>query len=74
MTFQHIFRVIAFGYLGFVIGEWILLVLAMIVSGLLGTMAGGSMLKKIPESSFKIIFRSILSLLALRLLYKAIMG
>ncbi len=74
MTFQHGIKVIAFGFLGFVILEWIPLVLAMIVSGLLGTIAGGTVLKNIPESAFKILFRTVLSILALRLLYKAVIS
>lgn len=72
MATQHLVKIVAFGLLGFVIVEWLPLVLAMIVSGLFGTWAGGSALKKIPETTFQILFRSVLSLLALRLLYKAI--
>lgn len=74
MAFQHAVRIIAFGLLGFVIVEWLPLVIAMIVSGLAGTWAGGSLLKRIPEQAFKFLFRSVLSLLALRLFYKAIFG
>lgn len=72
MTFQHATKVVAFGFLGFVIVEWIPLVLAMTASGFVGTLVGGSVLKKIPESIFKILFRTVLSVLAVRLLYKAV--
>ena len=74
MGFQHLVKIIAFGLLGFVIVEWLPLVIAMIISGFLGTWTGGSALKKIPESTFKLLFRSVLSLLALRLFYNAIFG
>ena len=72
MTFQHAIKVVAFGFMGFVLLEWIPLVAAMIASGFIGTLAGGSVLRKIPESTFKIIFRTVLSVLAVRLLYKAV--
>ncbi len=74
MALQHAIKIVAFGFLGFVILEWIPLVLAMTVSGLIGTVAGGSVLRKIPESTFKILFRIVLSALALRLLYRAVFG
>lgn len=72
MTFQHLFKIIAFGFLGFVILAWMPLLLAMIASGFLGTIAGGSVLKKIPEAKFRMAFRFILSLLAIRLLVKSL--
>jgi len=72
MALQHAIKVIAFGFFGFVLLEWLPLVLVMIVSGFVGTLAGGSVLKNIPESTFKILFRTVLSVLALRLLYKAV--
>jgi len=74
MSMQHLIKIIAFGFLGVVLLEWIPVVLAMIVSGLAGTWIGGNLLKRIPESSFKIAFKAVLTLLAVRLLYKALVG
>jgi len=74
MMLQHIVKVIAFGFLGFVILDWIPLVATMIVSGLFGTWIGGKLLQHIPEAAFTICFKIVLSLLALRLLIKGFIG
>lgn len=74
MTAQHLIKVVAFGILGFVLMEWLPLVAAMIISGLAGTWTGRHLLRRLPESTFKRVFKSVLSVLALRLLYKAVMG
>lgn len=72
MTIQHLLKVIAFGFLGFVLTEWLVLVAAMILSGLLGTWLGRALLQRLPEQLFRRLFKAVLSILALRLLYKAV--
>jgi uncharacterized membrane protein YfcA len=72
MSVQHLIKVIAFGFLGFVLTEWLPLVLVMILSGLAGTWLGRSLLRRLPEERFRLIFKTILSLLAVRLLFKSI--
>ena len=74
MSFQHFIKVIAFGFLGFVLSEWLPLVLAMIASGLAGTRLGRGLLYRFPEDTFRRAFKIVLTLLALRLMYKAIAG
>jgi uncharacterized membrane protein YfcA len=74
MTMQHLIKVIAFGFLGFVLTQWLPLVLVMIISGVIGTWTGRGLLRRLPESTFKWLFKGVLSILALRLLYKALSG
>lgn len=74
MTIQHLLKLIAFGFLGFVLTEWLPLVSAMVLSGLLGTRFGGLLLQRFPEAAFRKVFKVILTLLALRLLYRAVSG
>jgi uncharacterized membrane protein YfcA len=74
MTMQHLLKVIAFGFLGFVLTQWLVLVAAMIISGLLGTWMGKGLLQRLPEETFRKIFKAVLTILAIRLLYKAIMS
>lgn len=74
MTMQHLIKVVAFGFLGFVLVEWLPLIIAMIISGLAGTWMGRHLLKRLPESTFKRVFKGVLTVLALRLLYKAVVG
>jgi len=72
MTVQHLLKLIAFGFLGFVLTEWLPLVVAMILSGLLGTRFGSALLHRFPEDTFRKVFKAILTLLALRLLVRAV--
>lgn len=67
MTAQHGLKMVAFGLIGFAFLEWIPLILAMIATGFLGTVIGKSLLDRLPESSFRILFKWVLTLLAFRL-------
>ena len=71
MVLQHGFKIVALGLLGFVYAPWIGLLVAMLVSGFFGAMAGRAILWRIPEENFKRIFNIVLTLLALRMLYQA---
>ena len=74
MCTQHLIKIVAFGFLGFVLTQWLLLVMLMIASGLLGTWTGAGLLQRLPETAFKWMFKSVLTLLALRLLYRALVS
>lgn len=71
MTFQHGLKVIVFGWLGFAFGSWLVLIGLMIGSGFLGTLTGRALLDRLPERTFRIVLRWVLSLLALNLLINA---
>ncbi|MGI9501128.1 MAG: TSUP family transporter [Geminicoccaceae bacterium] len=70
MTLQHGIKVMAFGLLGFAFGEYVPLILAMIVSGVLGTFAGRHVLIKATDERFHTILGWVLTFLALRLLWQ----
>ena len=72
MVLQHGFKVFALGFLGFVYTPWIGLLVAMLVSGFFGAVAGRAILWRIPEEKFKTVFNIVLTLLALRMLYQAL--
>ncbi|MFC6489576.1 sulfite exporter TauE/SafE family protein [Nitratireductor sp. GCM10026969] len=74
MTVQHVLKVIAFAIAGFAFARWLPLVLAMIASGYLGTVYGSRLLEKLPEESFRRWFRVGLTLLALDLVRRGVMG
>ena len=67
MTASHGFKIVAFGFAGFAFGAWIPLIAAMIVSGFLGTMAGARFLLRLPEARFRLVFRIVITVLALDL-------
>ncbi|WP_419904298.1 sulfite exporter TauE/SafE family protein [Kiloniella sp.] len=72
MVLQHGFKIFALGLLGFVYSPWIGLLIAMLISGFLGSLAGRAILWRIPEQRFKLVFNIVLTLLALRMLYQAV--
>jgi uncharacterized membrane protein YfcA len=69
MTVQHTLKVVAFVFLGFVFVPWVPLLAAMIGAGFLGTMLGKRLLDRLPEKVFAHVFKVVLSVLALRLLW-----
>lgn len=73
MTFQHLLKAIVFGSIGFSFWQWLPLVLAMVISGAIGTWLGLKQLKKISNEKFKFIFRFILSLLCIQLIVQAVL-
>ncbi len=72
MTIQHGFKVLVFGFLGFVFWPWLALIVTMVAAGFVGTMAGRAVLLRMHERVFKIAFRTVLTLLALRLVWSAV--
>ena len=74
MVIQHVLKIIAFGVLGFAFGPWIGLIVAMVATGFAGTWAGTRFLHAVPETSFRVIYRAVITLLALHLLWQGAAG
>ena len=74
MSFQHGVKIVTFGVLGFAFTPYVPLIGGMIVFGILGTWSGKNILAWMPEKAFRIAFNSVLTLLALRLIYEAVQG
>jgi uncharacterized membrane protein YfcA len=70
-TFQHVFKVGVFVVLGFAISEYLPLILAMVAAGFAGTALGGRLLTRVPEQVFRLVFRVLLSLVAIELIRRA---
>lgn len=70
MVAQHVLKLAVFGVAGFAFLPWLGVLTAMIAAGYLGTQVGLKCLDKLPEHFFKILFRWLLTLLALRILYR----
>lgn len=68
MTMQHLLKIAVFSFAGFAFTEWIPLLITMLVMGYIGTKVGLSVLGKLPEKQFKILFKLLLTLLAIRIL------
>jgi len=67
MSLQHGLKIVAFGLAGFAFAPYAVLLVAMLGSGLLGTVVGSRLLLRLPERAFREGFRLVLTLLALRL-------
>ncbi len=74
MTIQHGLKCIVFGLLGFAFGPYIPLLAAMLAAGFVGSFFGKMALNKLPEKAFRQIFKWGITLIAIRLLYKGIVG
>ncbi len=72
MVAQHLIKVVAFGLLGFAYGPYVGLIVAMVLSGFLGTVIGKHVLVKMNDKTFHRVLAVLLSLLALRLLYEGV--
>ena len=71
MVGQHGVKVAVFIAGGFAFQEWIGLVIAMVVSGYLGVHAGTRLMNRMPERSLNIVFKTVLTLIALDLMRRS---
>jgi uncharacterized membrane protein YfcA len=71
MTIQHGLKIIAFGVVGFAFGPYLALLIGLLACGFAGTYAGRHLLHRLPERAFRIGLKTILTAIALRLLYSA---
>lgn len=72
MSLQNLMKVGVFTALGFAFAAYLPLVLAMILSGFVGTALGSRLLVRVPEVAFRWGFRVVLTVIALELLRNAI--
>ncbi|MEP4892171.1 MAG: sulfite exporter TauE/SafE family protein [Aliiglaciecola sp.] len=71
MTFQHCLKALVFGVIGFAFWDWLPLIIVMVLSGTVGTWFGIKLLKKLPAEKFKRIFKVILTLMSIHLIWQA---
>ncbi len=70
--FTHALKIPAFMLLSFPYAKNMEIILSLIVAVILGTMVGVRLLKRLNEKTFFILFKSILTIAAMRLLYSAL--
>ena len=73
MLLQNSLKVAMFVLLGFAFAAYLPLILAMILSGLVGTAIGSHLLVRVPEAAFRWGFKVVLTLVALDLLREALL-
>lgn len=72
LSVQHMLKAAVFSFIGFSFIDWLGLSLLMVASGALGTWIGLNLLKKIPPERFSLIFKTLVTLLAIRLIWLAV--
>lgn len=72
MTLQHGPKALIYGVAGFAFSQWLLLVLLMVIAGAIGTKLGLMQLAKLSDKRFTWLFNTVLTLLALRLIWQAL--
>ena len=74
MMTSHLSKVAAFGFIGFAIGRYVPLMVAMIATGAVGNWVGEVALLRTKEQHFRLVLQLALTLLGLRLLWAAARG
>lgn len=74
MAAQHGLKIVVFGLFGFAFAPWLPLIVAMILSGYLGTMIGARLLGAMSEGLFRTVFKVALTLLALDMIRRGLLG
>lgn len=71
MVAQHGVKLVVFALLGFSFAPYLPFILLLVATGFLGTLVGRQFLEKLSEEVFSKLLKAVLTLLALRLLWKA---
>lgn len=72
MTCQNTLKIITFILFGFAFAAYLPLILAMVATGFLGSIAGGHVLDRLPERAYRMAFKAILTVIALQLLWRLV--
>ena len=71
MAMTHIIKLVTFGLMGFAIGAYLPLMGAMVATAALGNWVGRRILVRMPEQVFRVVLKTLLTVLAVRLLWVA---
>ena len=74
MSLNHLLRIVVFALLGFSFYPWLELIAAMIIAVTLGSWAGTWVRSRIPQTNFLLLFKLLVTLLALRMIGLAVLG
>jgi uncharacterized membrane protein YfcA len=72
MAIVHILKLIAFGFLGFALAAYLPLMVAMVCAAVAASYIGSKALNHMKERNFRVIFKTICTFLALRLIWIAL--
>ena len=73
MTIVHLVKIVTFGLLGFAFGPYLSLMLLMTVAVISGSYAGTRLRHRFPEQLFLLAFKLLITLLAVRMIIRALL-
>lgn len=71
---MSVFKIIGYSWFGFDYTPYLWLIAAAIAASIVGTWLGKRLSEKLPEHGFRLVFRILVTVTALRLLYTALVG
>lgn len=74
MICSHVTKIVAFGVLGIALSAYVPLLISMVASAALGNWVGSKMLDRMQEQMFRTVFKILLTILGLRLIWIGIDG
>lgn len=74
MSAQHLLKALAFGFVGFAYADWAVLIIAVVISGFLGTTIGTKALHAMPEERFRKGFTMMLTFFGVYLIAEAVLS
>lgn len=72
MTIVHLAKILTFGFLGFAFSDYLPLMVGMVVAVIAGSFVGTKLRARVPEQLFKNIFKILITVLALRMIIRAL--
>lgn len=73
MTIVHLAKIITFGFIGFAFACYLPLMTGMVIAVIAGSFCGTKLRAKVPEQLFKNIFKLLITVLALRMIIRALL-
>jgi uncharacterized membrane protein YfcA len=74
MVCSHVTKIVAFGVLGIALSAYVPLMISMVAGAALGNWVGSKMLDRMQEQIFRTIFKILLTVLGLRLIWIGLRG
>jgi uncharacterized protein len=74
LTGMAVFKISGYVFFGFDYGPYLLMLACAILASFLGTSLGKRLSEKLPEEQFRLVYRILITVTALRLLYTALRG
>lgn len=71
---MSVFKIVGYAWYGFDYRPYLLLIVAAVFASIFGTWLGKRLSERLPEKQFRIAYRVIITVTAIRLLYTALIG